>query len=318
MSVWICKAHGRVGPTPCCQFAEREGSVSLISTTGVSTNPPSRAPTGGEREMSGTETPVTSAALVGEIRSRYCRPEWHVEEEVTLAGRRLDVVAFNLWGARAYRTVGFELKVSRGDWMRELADFQKSGEWTAVVDEFFVVAPGGIVRPEELPVGWGLLELRGSRMFTKAQPQVRRGTTLPREVVARFFDRILRRLSNVQAESDSKDRTVTREARDEIRAELMTELADRGHPELKRAQEKADKYDALIREFGLDSWYGDESIRRAIRLIKSNDAPMACERAMHDLRRAAKELSIAADSAERFAKELRPLSPPPPGEGRGP
>lgn len=259
--------------------------------------------------MSAATAPITSADLAAELRSRYCRPEWHVEEEVTLAGRRLDVVAFNLWGARSYRTVGFELKVSRGDWMRELANFQKAGEWIAVVDEFFVVAPGGIVRPDELPVGWGLLELRGSRMFTKAHPQVQRGTTLPREVVARFFTRILGALDAARHESEAKDRAVTWQVRDEIRAEVMKEMADRGHPELQDAKIKAEKYDKLLAEFNIDRWYGDELLKRAVRLLQMNDAPMAIERVLHDLRRTSKELAIVTDSAEKFAKALRPATP---------
>src|SRR5690348_16883421 len=90
-------------------------------------------PTGADAVTAPTiEKRLTSSDLAKAIRERYEAPEWHIEGEVTLNDRRLDLVALNLWGARDYRIVGFELKVDRGDWVREIADFRKSEEWCAV------------------------------------------------------------------------------------------------------------------------------------------------------------------------------------------
>jgi hypothetical protein len=247
---------------------------------------------------------ITAVDLQGEIAARYCRPEWHVEREVTLAGRRLDVVAFNLWGARSYRTVGFEIKVSRGDWMRELTDFRKQDEWLAVVDEFFIVAPGGLVKPEELPVGWGLLELRGSRMFTKAQPQPRRGTTLPREIVARFFTRLLAMRDSALQDSEQKDRAVTWQLRDELEAKVRKEMAEQGNPEIERHKEKADRYDALMRDLGLDSWWEERKLRTAVQLLKHDGAVMGLSTLAQDLKHAAKRHADVADRIAAFADTL--------------
>lgn len=137
---------------------------------------------------------LTAIDLEHAIAQRYERPEWLLEKEVTLARRRLDLVALNMWGARDYAIVGFELKVSRGDWMRELAAFQKSEEWMAVVDAFYVVTPPKLVKLEELPAGWGLLELCGNRLMTRAHAARRDSTehaaprarcTFPHEIGAR-------------------------------------------------------------------------------------------------------------------------------------
>ncbi len=159
---------------------------------------------------------LTSHDLNQAIRSRYEAPEWLVEQEVTLDGRRLDAVAFGMW--KDYRVVGFEIKVSRGDWLRELASFQKSEGWMEVVDAFYVVTPPKLVKVEELPVGWGLLELTGSRMMTRAHSNLKSpGRTLPREVCARFLSRMLKR------EADS-DRTAMWKAREELRAEVQESI----------------------------------------------------------------------------------------------
>jgi hypothetical protein len=165
-----------------------------------------------------TERKLTAHDLDQAIRARYESPEWHVESEVTLASRRLDLVAFNLWSARSYRVVGFEIKVSRGDWMREIAAFQKSEDWTAVVDAFYVVTPPKLVKDEELPIGWGLLEFTGGRMMTRRHATIREGaTTLPREVAARFFTRLTHRASVDERQAEMR-------ARDDLRREIRAEI----------------------------------------------------------------------------------------------
>lgn len=52
---------------------------------------------------------------------------------------------------------GHEIKVSRSDWLRELADPTKADAWKRYCDRWWLVAPPGVGRPEELPDGWGLL-----------------------------------------------------------------------------------------------------------------------------------------------------------------
>lgn len=52
---------------------------------------------------------------------------------------------------------GHEVKVSRGDWLRELRDPTKADTWRQYCDRWWLVAPAGVARPDELPTGWGLL-----------------------------------------------------------------------------------------------------------------------------------------------------------------
>lgn len=171
---------------------------------------------------------LTAANLRDAIGYRYPQPEWHIESEFTLHRRRLDVVAFNLWGARGYRSVGFELKVSRGDWIRELTNFQKSTEWVAVVDEFYIVTPPKLISVEELPAGWGLLEFTGSRMLTKQQPEIRTNRQMPREIFARILSRTI-----------SRETAAEYQARYLASEQLRKEAEERVGGDLKREVENA-------------------------------------------------------------------------------
>lgn len=186
------------------------------------------------------ERKLSAHDLAVAIGQRYEAPEWRLESEVTLGDRRLDLVALNMWSSRAHRIVGFELKVSRGDWLRELDAFQKSEEWVAVVDAFYVVTPPKLVRDDELPAGWGLLELAGNRMMTKRHATVREGCrTIPREVAARFIGRLAlsdagaqreaeyRARRDVQAEAEARVKVMHENERENDRNELRTLRAER-------------------------------------------------------------------------------------------
>lgn len=59
---------------------------------------------------------------------------------------------------------GYEIKVSRGDWLTELGDLTKSSAWADACHTWWIVAPDTtVVRPEELPPGWGLLTIGNAR-----------------------------------------------------------------------------------------------------------------------------------------------------------
>ena len=206
---------------------------------------------------------LTAHDLYVAIANRYEAPEWHIEKEVTFARRRLDVVALNMWGARKYRIVGFELKVNRGDWLRELSAFQKSEEWMAVVDSFWIVTPPKLVKDEELPAGWGLLELCGTRLMTRRHAAVRDGSTvLPREVAARFISRLASDVARKDREAEWK---ASAELRVDIETSLRASLARAGeHDRNELAQLRAD-HTELLGALGLrrSDWEVQRSALRA-------------------------------------------------------
>lgn len=128
------------------------------------------------------------------LRKRHEGTEWAYMEEVaprTGGGTRYaDAVAVNLWSSRGHEIIGYEVKVSRSDWLRELRQPAKAEESVfAFCDRWYLVAERGIASPDELPKGWGLMERFGSTLRTVVQP-----ARLEAKPVSRaFFASLMRR-----------------------------------------------------------------------------------------------------------------------------
>lgn len=108
----------------------------------------------------------TEATMVERIRAHHrgdprMSPEWVVLDQVaSKAGynpRHADAIAINLWESRGLAVHGFEVKVNRSDWQRELRDPAKADTFIRYCDFWWMAAPDGVVLPAELPDGWGLM-----------------------------------------------------------------------------------------------------------------------------------------------------------------
>ena len=60
-------------------------------------------------------------------------------------------------GSARIQLHGHEVKVTRADWVTEMDDPTKAEAWKKYCDRWWLVAPADVVRPGELPDGWGLL-----------------------------------------------------------------------------------------------------------------------------------------------------------------
>jgi len=100
------------------------------------------------------------------LREKFAPPAYALFEEVKnqtgyakRTERYADALALSLWPSRGIGMTGFEIKVSRADWQRELADPEKAAEFMKYCVAWYVVAPEGIVERLELPATWGLIEV---------------------------------------------------------------------------------------------------------------------------------------------------------------
>jgi hypothetical protein len=108
---------------------------------------------------------------------RYTRAE-HVKVAAGFAAQRIcDYMAMDLWtgyGAlRGPKLHGHEVKVSRSDWLTELRDPEKAEAFRRYCDFWWlVVSDKDIVKPGELPAGWGLMVAHGRsvRVVIPASP----------------------------------------------------------------------------------------------------------------------------------------------------
>jgi hypothetical protein len=86
--------------------------------------------------------------------------------------RTADFLAIDMWESAGHHIIGHEVKISRSDWRRELAEPEKAEAWARYCDEWYVVAPTGMIDRTELPEGWGLItvgDTGGTRMSVRSK-----------------------------------------------------------------------------------------------------------------------------------------------------
>ncbi len=128
------------------------------------------------------------------LRKRYAAPEWALLEEVRSEtgvggpGRSADALAMCTWPSRGLEILGFEIKVTRQDWLKELKDPEKSAAIQKYCDRWWVVAGNkNIVKPGELPPTWGLMIATRSRVIISVDAPKLAPEALDRAFVASLF-----------------------------------------------------------------------------------------------------------------------------------
>ena len=174
------------------------------------------------------------------VARRFSPPEFITLPEFVLveARRRLDAIAFCPWPSRGFPLVGFDFKEQRQDWLNELKGGVKTEESAAFCDQFWLVSPKDIIRPDEVPEGFGFLEKRGDRLFQIVEAPERRAVPLTKAVLARFVDRL-------------SDMNNSREyqLRSEIRKSILKELMDTDASALTKAREETQALRDTIKIF---------------------------------------------------------------------
>lgn len=152
-------------------------SVLKISPAGVAIlselteadfiSPPRQGPSDSEKTLEILEALRKKHPMASTGYSAY-PPKWVALAEVNVATgfspNRIDFWALNCWPSQM-ESVGYEIKVSRGDWLRELADPEKRRAAMGVCNTFYFVAPKGMIKQAELPEGCGLMEWNGKKLL---------------------------------------------------------------------------------------------------------------------------------------------------------
>lgn len=119
--------------------------------------------------------------IIAKVRGRHpmFQGQWACIEEF----QHVDLLCVGTWPSTKYVVHGYEIKASRSDWLRELKDPPKSAEGRAKVDHWWIAAPPGVVKREEVPEDWGWLEVTETGTYVqKPAPALR--PPLPRKWVA--------------------------------------------------------------------------------------------------------------------------------------
>ncbi len=107
---------------------------------------------------------MTTPQLLVLLQKKYSPPEYAFLTEVrngtgfARSPRTADALAFNLWPSRGMELLGFELKVSRSDWLHELKDPAKADAIANYCDRWWIVVGDEKVIPDlaEVPKTWGV------------------------------------------------------------------------------------------------------------------------------------------------------------------
>lgn len=101
--------------------------------------------------------------VIERLAIKYSSPQYGFITQVRngtgySATRTADAMAMSLWPSRGLYLLGFEVKVSRADWLKELKTPEKAEEIAAYCHYWYVVVGNkDIVKEGELPQKWGLI-----------------------------------------------------------------------------------------------------------------------------------------------------------------
>ena len=196
--------------------------------------------------------------LVELLRIRHPAPEWATFTEMAIATgyapSRIDFYAMNVWRSKKFLKIAYEIKVSRADFARELKDRSKRRPAELLANECYFVTPAGLVKPDEVPEGWGLVaQTKGGLRKTK-HAKYREA-----DVTSELFVASLARRS-ADHEKSEWPAVFWARAGEEISEEQLRNLV----------KEKSVEYRSEVRQKERDRVYKTLATARAIKAVVSN------------------------------------------------
>jgi hypothetical protein len=145
--------------------------------------------------------PATAVDIKKALMKAYAPPSHRIFFEVsndtgTRARRWIDALAVGIWPSTGHEIVGIEIKVSRGDWKRELAEPQKAQELMRFCTRWYVACPDGMLKADELPATWGMLAYKDGIIRQKVTAKLLE----PEPITPGFMMAILRNANAVDME----------------------------------------------------------------------------------------------------------------------
>lgn len=241
---------------------------------------------------------VTSADVCMALKLRYPRESHALMFEVapTTGGgtRYADAVAVGLWRSHGHGIEGIEVKVSRADFLNEMKQPEKSQPVFQFCNRWWLACPKDMVKPEELPPTWGLLELCAGALRQK----VKAPKLDPVPITMGFFAAMIRRHAGMDEEMTKL--TVRAQMADYeklTRARLEQHFEHRFSTRQREAEAGLSVLVRVKEETGIDlsDWQNrDDRLLSAVKLVQSLAGDYS---GIKDLRRSAASLVEAVDAS---------------------
>lgn len=184
--------------------------------------------------------------------------------------RHADAIAVSLWKSRGLAIFGFEVKVSRQDWIKELKNPDKAEPIAQYCHQWYlVVGDADIVQFGELPMNWGLMVPHTKNSLKVVKPAIINKN--PKPVDMDFLCAILRQATQQLTDGAIKQAEYSR-GYDEGKKDGKESSKDN----LEWVKEDRNKLRTRIKQFekasgiDIDDWrLGDDSTKKIGEIVKS-------------------------------------------------
>jgi hypothetical protein len=245
---------------------------------------------------------VTVRDIHTALAVKYPAPGWAYFEEVSngtgaFHSRTADGIAISLWPSRGYEADGFEIKLSRSDFLNEMKRPQKAEAIFRFVDRWWLVTPKDLVKVEEVPKTWGLIFLKGEKLFVqKHAPGLK-----PKPWSRAFVASLMR---------DIHEQYIPKKAMDVEFTRIKNEATERAKSDMKFRLQELAKLEEDVREFekasGIkiqDRWrHTPTQIGHAVNVVLEHGVDEQLKRIEHTRGRLAasvKDLDVAVELLRR-------------------
>lgn len=222
---------------------------------------------------------VKTEELLSRLSKKYPSPQYAFLSQVrnqtghSSTVRTADALALSLWPSRGNHLIGFELKVSRSDWLHELKDPAKAEAIAQYCDMFYlVISDSKVIDIAEVPKTWGVLVASNGTVKTLREAPLLEAKAMDRTFLCGF-------MRNVD-ESIARQYTPTVEVSKIIEERVESGL-DARTSSLKYESERYKKLVENLGKFrdasGLDlekleyNWTDPVKLGEAVHIVMNND-----------------------------------------------
>lgn len=206
-----------------------------------------------------------------------------------------DFIAINAWPSRGFEIIGYEVKVSRTDWVREQQRPEKAERFWRHCHQWSLIVPAPadtIVKPGELPHTWGLCEVQENGKIKQLTPAPRK---TPEPLPWSWSVGWMSQLSRLQTRVDDK---------------ALQEAYQRGCDKTREAAKNQFAADDgrlrdQLRKLGLGAhdWISDEDAKLFKEIRSQRDANLRLRWATNGIKQAIQSLEELSEIVEKMGPQ---------------
>lgn len=236
---------------------------------------------------------MNSKELLRRIQAKFPAPAFatfaNVADSTGIANRRADAISMAAWKSRGYLIHGFEIKISRGDWLRELKQPEKTECLQKYCDHWWIVVSDQSIVRGDLPEPWGLMVANGKGLATVVKAPKLTPVPMDREFLASLL-----RTAIYSAPSEPKEVAEARAAGIEQGRAESTAVVEKQIEVIDKLKKRIDDFEKASGISINDMWTDSAELGKAVAFVMNRDGrrhlPAQIQRLRHELTHAAKQL----------------------------